>query len=462
MKLLNRMRYAWNFPGGYKQILAIALPMFVFSASTAIMQFCDAKFLGNYSTISLAAAMPSGGFIMAIGGLLIFTLNYCGPMIAQSFGAKSFHRCVDVLWTGIKTSFLFAIILLVTLPFIGKFALPIFLNGETLDQALKYYYAHIPCEIFVCISAPFNSFFMARGKTLTVSIINSVGALFNILFDWLLIFGNCGFPELGIIGAGIATSCSLFISLVAIMTMTFIFTKQEEFPTRDFHRFDKFIFRNLIRFGLPAGFQIFSNMAKFSLVLLLVGTLGDVALAASNIPLTMNSLSFMPMMSIAEANTIITGQFIGKGKYLSAKNSTSRTYIITTFYTTCILILFILGSNQVLTLFEPDDINKAHNFALVKHYSHFILITVASWQIIDASRWSFSSILKAAGDTKALLYINLFASWIVCIPLFVFLTQFTKLEIHYIWMFFPIFCITEATLVIMRYRSGKWKKFKIV
>lgn len=449
-------------PGGYREILRIAYPLFLFSASTIVMQFCDRKFLGNSSTEEIAASLPAGNLAVSLAVFFVSMLTYCSPLTAQLFGAKQKDRCVSVLWTGVTASLLCSAVMLLAMPLLGRLLLGISLKEQTFQYAFTYFLTQIPGQIAQCIGAPFFAFYAGRGRTLVVSCVNIGAALLNILLDWLLIFGHAGFPKLGIAGAGIATSLSLILGTLVIAAVALFEPDQNEYPTRDWRRFDRDLFRKILSLGGPSGFQRLSNSLKFTTMILLVGTLGEMALASTTISMSIITVSFMPLVSLAEANVILSGQFIGRGSRDLAEATTYRTWILAFGYTAAALICYIFSSRPMIDLFAPAEPSPELPFPLVANYAWKILIIMGIWLISDTGRYIFGSLLRAAGDTKALLRINLATAWGLGVPGFVVLALIVRPAVHFVWMYFIFVSLSEALIIYFRFRSGHWRKIELV
>ena len=266
--------------GGYQELFRIAYPLLFLSASNVIMQFVDRKFLGNSSTEEMAASMPSASMINSLTIFFLVTANFSNALISQLYGAMHFRECVRVVWTAFYFALMSAGLMLIYVPLIGYwFMYSKFMSANLADLGWIYFLSLLPACMFHCMGAPFFCFYSGRGKTIPVAAINIFVCLLNILLDWLLIFGHWGFPRMGILGAGIATSASLMTGFFIILGM-FLSVNQKVYPTRREFAFSKDYFLRLVKFGTPSGLQVLSNCASFTVIILLVGQLGDMALAA--------------------------------------------------------------------------------------------------------------------------------------------------------------------------------------
>ncbi|MCK4981720.1 MAG: polysaccharide biosynthesis C-terminal domain-containing protein, partial [Victivallaceae bacterium] len=205
-------------PGGYGQILKVAYPLIILSASHTIMQFVDRQFLAFNSTEDVAAALPGGILYFTMFCFFMVTINFTSALVAQFFGTKDMISCVRACWTGFYFALLAGCFIVLAVPPLGTFIIQH--GGHSPDivaKEVEYFLALAPSGAFMCMGAAFFAFFSGRGKTAYVATVNTIACALNILLDYLLIFGHWGFPELGIYGAGIATSLASVFSFICIV-----------------------------------------------------------------------------------------------------------------------------------------------------------------------------------------------------------------------------------------------------
>ena len=306
-------------PGGYGQILKVAYPLIILSASNTVMQFVDRQFLAFNSTEDVAAALPGGILYFTLFCFFMVTINFTSALVAQFFGAKDMVSCVRACWTGFYFSLLAGVLIVFVVPHLGSFIIQ---HGghppEIATKEMEYFHALVPSGAFMCMATAFFAFFSGRGKTAYVATVNTIACVLNILLDYLLIFGHWGFPELGIYGAGLATSLSSVFSFVCIVII-FLTRDQERLPTRKHRAFRFDYLKKLFSFGTPAGIQVLCDVGAFTMVIFVIGHISNTALATTTIALAINQIVFLPLLAFADATSIVTGKFIGMNKMDIAK-----------------------------------------------------------------------------------------------------------------------------------------------
>lgn len=449
-------------PGGYREIGLIAYPLILMSASTVVMQFADRKFLGNSSTEELAAAMPSGILYFTLFCFLQVTAGFTATLVAQHHGAGHRRDCVEAAWSGLYFGAASSLLILATVPFLGYWILAKTMSPTLFAPAWDYFRSLIPTGAFACLSVPLFSFFSGRGKTLPVALINIFICIANVFFDWLLIFGHWGFPRWGIFGAGAATSLSMFLGLIAVAIM-FWNVDQKEYPTRTMRKYHPEVVRKLFKFGSPTGLQVLSDVGSFTLILLIVGKLGDLPLAAATIAFSINNLSFLPLLGLSEATSILTGQMIGRKQRKTVPQLVFRAWRLAFLYMLLTGIFYVSLPGVIASFFAPDNAAaSAIDFAAVAEQSRWVLLMAALWNLGDTGKFIFAAALRGAGDTRAILIIGLVCVWCLNIPGIYILVYIVKPHIAMIWGYLVITTTIEGICLFFRFQTGRWRKIKLI
>lgn len=454
-------REEFTGPGAYNELMRIAYPLILMSASNVVMQFADRKFLGNSSTAEMAAAMPSGILFYTLFCFFLVSANFTSAIVAQLFGTGARRDCVRAAWSGFYFSLFSSGFIAIVVPFLGYLILKLSLSATLFPHAWTYFYTIVPSGIFACLSAPLFAFYSGRGKTFPVALINIGICLANIILDWVLIFGKFGLPRMGIFGAGIATSLSAMGGFLAILTL-YLSIDQKVYPTRSLRRFQFEYIRKLLRYGTPAGLQVLSDVGSFTLILLIVGRLGEVALAATTIAFSINNLSFLPLLGISDGTAIICGQYIGRKMKKIASRVPFRAWRLAFVYMLLTGIFYVTSPDYIISVFKPDNPDGSIDFAEVAEQGRLVLLLAAFWNLCDTMKFVFGGGLRGAGDTRAILLINTFCAWVLAVPgicLMVFVLQPSILTV---WGYMVFVTATEGLLTLWRYRTGKWRSIRMV
>jgi multidrug resistance protein, MATE family len=448
-------------PGGYKEVLRVAMPLVLSTASLTMMLFVDRLFLSWHSQSSVAASTPGGITYFTICSFFLGTAQYVNAIVAQHHGSGDKRACSRAVWQGILFSFLAAPIIIGLIP-VGRWALDWSNHGPELIPLEKQFFSILMLGgMLLPLNAALSSFFSGRKRTTVVMWGNIAGNVANAILDYLLIFGKFGFPELGIVGAGIATAITGIVPTIYWTILFFSPRFQKEYKTRTSFGFDKRLFVMLLRYGLPSGTQFFLDISAFTVFVLLIGRLGEVNLATTNIVLSIEMLSFLPMVGMSIATSTLMGEYIGRGDHNLAEKSVHSALILALGYTTVLAVLYFLIPETFLSVFRPPNENGT-SFEDIISSGSVLLRLVAVYTFFDTMFIIYSGALKGAGDTKFAMWAQIAIAWIFFVPPVYFITEYFHLGLYAAWSWAVVYVITLGLVFLFRFRSGYWKTIDMI
>ncbi len=456
------MYLAWKKANCYNKVFQVCFPLVMSMSATTVMEFTDRVFLSNYSVNAISAVAPAGItaylFMAFLGGIA----GYSQVFIAQYYGAGKNSRIGSTLWQGVYFTLCSGIVFLLLSLFAAE---PIFrMAGHSREiVALEVTYFNILCRgaVFHVAMNALSAFFTGRGITRPVMIFHILGMFINIPLDYALIFGAWGLPELGVSGAALATVSSWL--LISVLLSLFILTPPniKRYSLLTAWTFDKSLFLRLMRFGIPGSLQFTLDILAFTIFILLVGRIGKLELAATNIVISINALAFMPSMGVSQGVSALVGQALGKGAPGDARSVAWSSIHLLLLYIFCVDMLFVLYPEKLLTLFIPSGQSDAE-------YRNILLLGIPLLRIVsvyllfDAMYMVFSGVLKGAGDTRFVMWCIGFASFFCMIaPVYLGIT-YLAFTVVQVWYCVLIFIGTLFLIVAVRYRQGKWQKMLVI
>jgi multidrug resistance protein, MATE family len=451
----------WSKPNGYREVLSTSLPLVASMGSITLMQFTDRIFLANYSLEAIAAALPAG--IASFTGIAFFmgVANYTNAFVAQYTGAGARARVGASLWQGIYFSLIAALFIASLCLFSGKL---FDIIGHSPDiQALEVKYFNILTlgGGLVVLGSTMACFYTGRGLTRVVMLVHMAGAVINIPLDYCLINGVGPFPELGIVGAAIATLMAYACIVVMLAALIFCKDNRNRFATWRARAFDRELFGRLMRFGLPSGFQFFLEIFGFTFFIQMLGRLGDLELAASNIVLSIESLSFLPMVGFHIGNATLVGQAVGKGCPEEGVYATTSALHLTLAYMLLVSALFVLAPGPLLSLFKAAH-HSAEHYGQIMRLGVILLRFVAVFCFFDALNLIFSGAIKGAGDTRFIMWtIAVLSLGVMIIPVYIAVEVMGR-GIYTAWALATLYVCALGMAFMLRYRQGKWKKMRVI
>ncbi len=454
------MKNRWTEEGGYKQLLAVAVPLILSTAAWSVQHFVDRMFLSWYSSEAIAAATPAGVLNFSIMNLFIGTASYVGTFVAQYYGAKRFHRIGPILWQGVYISILGEFFLISIIPL----AAPLFdlIGHDQVVRSNEVIYFQILCLGGgpMIASSAMAGFFAGRGNTWPVMWVNLTATLVNIVMDYVLIFGNWGSSEMGIKGAGIATALSEVFAFLAYSVLILYISRGKNYHILKGWKPEKRLFLRLIRFGFPSGVHFFLDMTGFAIFILLVGRLGTINLAATNIAFNISTLAFMPMIGCGMGVTVLVGQYLGKNEPELAQKSAYSGFHLTFLYMIIVAALYILAPDIFVAPFAARA--DQENFGEIYELTVILLRFVAVYSLFDTMSIIFASAIRGAGDTRYVMFmIVIISALVLVIPTYIAIVIMRK-GLMIAWVIISIYAISLGLAFYFRFLGGKWKSMRVI
>lgn len=463
MSLFHPFRFfsrRWHAECGYRELIVVAFPLILSTGSWSLQHFVDRMFLTWYSSDAIAAAMPAGILNFTVMSLFIGAVSYVSTFVAQYYGADQEHRIGPAVWQGIYLSVLGGIFVMALIPLAGPFFRLVGHPEAVREYETVYFQVLCLGGIPAIASAGLSGFFSGRGETFPVLWVNVLGTAVNLVLDYLLIFGNFGFPRWGVPGAALATVASSTVTCAVFFLLAARGKYERRFHTRSARRFDPELFRRILRYGLPNGIQYCVDVAGFAVFLLLIGRLGTVELAATNIAFNINTLAFMPMIGIGIAVSILVGQSLGRNRVDSAERAAWSGFHLTFLYMGTIALLYVFTPNLFLNPFGAGSSDPA--FPAIHALAVLLLRFVALYSLFDTMNIVFANAIKGAGDTRFVMYMLLVISGCgLIIPSYIALVVFGA-GVYTGWIIATAYVCFLGVAFLLRFLGGKWKHMRVI
>lgn len=413
---------------------------------TVLMGVSDTIMVGKLGTTELAATGIGNQiyFLFVVIGMGIMAAM--APMIAISRGADNKRECGEILRTGIELSFIISVILCFILIFIAEHFEMFGQPAEVTALARRYIHiiaiSTIPLMLFLAL----KQFSDGLSVTKPAMIITIIGLGVNILFNWILIYGNLSFPAMGVVGAAIATLIARFS--MAFMLMIYIFSNKrfQDYLPALISKFNTWpVLVKIFRIGIPGGMQLFFEIGAFSGAAILVGWLGTKELAAHLIALSLAAFTYMAASGISVAGSIRVGVAFGKGEKVIIMNAGKiALFLVATFMSICCAI-FILFDVELVKLFINDP-------AVIPVAAGLVVIA-GLFQLSDGIQAVSLGILRGIEDVNVPTLITLFAYWVIGLPVGYLLGFTLGYGVNGIWLGLLCGLSVSAILLTTRFFS---------
>lgn len=390
-------------------LMKIGVPVIITQLLQISMSFVDTIMAGRLSPEDLAAIAVGTSVLMPVVVLCMGCLMAVTPIVAQNVGGRNLEvigkNARQVLWLS-QILAIPAFFILRNLDFVFEL---LQVTEEIVPIAAGYLKA-ISWGIFPIFAyAALRHFNEGLSVTRPAMYIAIIGTLVNIPANYVLMFGKLGFPQLGAVGTGYASSLVFSIMFIAMLW----FTVGHE-PYRRFDIFGKFrwpekkYLSELVQIGTPIGISSSMEVSMFATVSLLISSLSTLEVAAHQIAINFASICFMIPLGLSIAISARVGNSIGRGKTQEAR---FRGYIgvgISTLFMICTATILFLFPNAITSIYTSD--------AEVTNLAVQLLYMAAIFQISDGLQVSGYGALRGLKDTKVPMVVNLIAYWVIGIP----------------------------------------------
>lgn len=430
----------------YAQTLQLGGPIMLGQLGIIVVGFADNMMVGHHSTLELAAASFVNNFF-TLAFIFGMGFSYGLTPIMSGLFARGKHRDIgQMLKNSLLINFCVGVVLSLVM-------LMVMFNIDLLNQPkelmpyiIPYYILQLVSIVFVMTFNSFKQFSDGTMDTKTPMWIMLGANVLNIIGNYLLIYGNFGFPELGLTGAGISTLISRVLTIIVFF---FLFTKGarykqyiEGFKQGVWSRND---IRKLVHLGLPVGILMGVETASFSLSVIMMGWLGTTALAAHQIVGVVTTLGFMIYYGIAAAVAIRVSRFKSLGSNTDIRRASFAGLHIITAVACFVVTLVFITRNQIGYLFttEPDVI------ALVGVLSYSVIL----YQFGDGLQILFSNALRGVEDVKYMAYAAFICHFFISLPIGYFCGFILDWGAIGIWCGFPISLTTLGVILYLRFNK---------
>ena len=443
------MKINWKI---FREILYLAIPAVGEMTLYMMIWIFDTMMIGKYggqlavSSVGLSTEIIYSFFniIIAVGVSTALT-----SLVSRAIGSKDYKKAEIIANAGIKIAVVLAFIFFSLLFFIPDKILN--LAGATKEMLpLATRYAKISSFSFflLTLSSTTNGVFRGVKDTKTSLYVAGSINIVNLFLDYVLIFGNLGFPEWGITGAAVATVAGNFIGILLQWSRL----KKLPFKISFFSCVSKKDIWEIIRFAIPSGLQ----EANFSLSRLLgltfILSLGTAAFAANQIGIAIEAISTMPGWGVAIACTALVGHSIGENNPNKSQEYTLYSTIIASIFMGILACFFFFIPKILVSFFiNKQEINVIKIGAICLQVAAFEQIPIAIVTVLG-------SYFKGIGNPKTPFYVSFFTNWFLRLPIAFYFISILRLPVYIYWFITTFQWLVESVILYYLYRKNIIKR----
>lgn len=411
-----------------------------------ILGFADTMMVGHHSTTELGAA----SFVNNIMNLVIITATGFSygltPIVGGLFGREELPQAGRALRCALLANLMAGAIMMAALGIlyfnVGNIGQP----KELLPYIKPYYLVLLASIPFVMLFNAFKQFTDSITETRTSMWILLSGNLLNIIGNYVLIYGKAGMPEMGVVGAGVATLLSR-VFMVALFLFVFLSRKKMRPYREGFFvlGWSRQLVRRLVSLGTPIALEMGMETASFSLSIIMVGWLGTIALASHQVMITISQFTFMVYYGLGAAVAVRTSYFNGQDDRDNVRHT-----VVAGLQVMVALELLLSG---IIFLLRNHIGGWFTDSAEVSSTVISLMVPFFIYQFGDGLQINYANALRGIADVKPLMVIAFIAFFVISLPVGYFCGFVLNFGLVGVWMAFP-FGLTSAG-VMMWYRFKK-------
>ncbi len=440
----------------FKMAVSIAWPAVFESVFLALTAFVDAYMVSSLGESAVAAVgITNQPRFLALAFCFAIQVSV-SVLVARRFGQKNKRAANRILFTGLVLATVLSVVISVlSVIFAEDIMQLVGATAETKEYAVTYFSILLGGLVFTAWQMCINAAQRGAGNTRITMRTNVVSNIVNVIFNYLLIGGNLGFPRLGIAGAAIATVLGTMVA--SVMCVLSILPK-ERFISIPYIIAEKIkptleSFQNIVRVGYSMFFEQILTRVGFMSTALMAANQGTSAMAAHQVTMNLLSLSFAFGDGMQAAAVALIGRSLGEEKPELAKKYGKICGLIAVAIAGVLSIFYIFGSKGIYAMFFDDPATIEVGISISR-----VLIAAIIFQIPSVV---FVGALRSAGDTLYTTVTSTISVTVIRTSVSYFFGYIMGLGITGIWMGIVGDQISRLILSTTRFRRGKWAKIKI-
>lgn len=439
----------------YSDVVRIAWPSLVELTLTQLTSMVDLMMVGGLGPWAITAVGLSvqPRFLT----MILFQAMNVGAtaMVARYRGAGQPKRANQVLRQALLLNFIVALIS----GFLGYFFSEHMIrfmgasDAETLAGGTIYLQIQMLTLPIFALTATITATLRGVGHTRIAMTYNMVANLVNVVFNYLLINGHFGFPRWEVAGASLATSLGQIVAFIMALAVVLKGDHYLRLRLKEGFKPHWDHLRNIFNIGVPAMFEQMAMRAGAIIYAKTVASLGTLIFATHQIGMNIQALSFMTGQAFAVAATSLVGQSLGKRRPDMAQSYSNHTRRVGLGISLILGVVFFFFGRQIVSLYTDDPTIIAQGARILK--------LVALVQPAQSSQFILAGALRGAGDTRATAVVTFLTVLLVRPTLALLLINQFNWGLDGAWIALVADQLLRSGLILLRYRSGKWKTSRV-
>ncbi len=445
--MAGEMTKVMTYPAHFRAIAVLGLPLVGGHLAQYAIGLTDTVMLGWYGVEALAAVTLASSYYFV---LFLFGAGFgwaVMPMVATAAAEEDETSIRRSTRMGLWLSLLYAALMMPLLLWSYPILIALKQDPQVAQTASEYLrvagWGLFPALLVMVL----KSYLAALERTQIVLWITVLAAIVNGVTNYALIFGNWGAPELGVIGAAIASVATQIVSLVAVIIYAVRVLPEHSLFQR-FWRPDWDMFGRVLRLGVPIGLTTLAEVTLFATSAIMMGWLGQVPLAAHGIALNLASATFMVHLGLSNAATIRAGNALGRRDRAHLERGAIAVTGMSLVVSVLTIVLFLTCAEPLISLFmEADNAQRGEILAI----GTGLLAMAALFQLVDGAQVIALGLLRGLQDAKVPMIMAALSYWVIGIPASYYFGFVQGMDGIGVWMGLVLGLAFAAVLLMARF-----------
>ena len=437
----------------YKQIWTISYPILISLIMEQMIGMTDTAFLGRVGEIELGASAIAGVYYLAIFMMAFGFSIGAQILIARRNGEGNYKEIGPIFYQGIYFLLAMAVILftffIVFSPYILK---NIISSPHIYDAAESYIHWRVYGFFFSFIMVMFRAFFVGTTQTKTLTLNSIVMVLSNVVFNYILIFGKFGFPQLGIAGAAIGSSLAEMVSVIFFIIYTWKRIDCRKYALNILPKFQGKTLKRILNVSVWTMIQNFVSLSTWFMFFLFVEHLGERSLAIANIIRNVSGIPFMIAMAFASTCGSLVSNLIGAGDKDCVAGTIRQHIRIAYLFTLPLALFFALFPKLILGIYT--DIPDLQDAAV-----HSLWVMCSAYLLLVPANVYFQAV-SGTGNTRTALVMELI-TLVFYVAYITYIILYLKLDVALCWTSEMVYSIFILLLCWWYIKGGRWQEKRI-
>lgn len=437
----------------YKKILKVALPAIAGLSTQMVVSLVDSAMVGRLEEATYALAAMGIGVLATWALVSFFSSLATGThvIVARRFGQNNFLECGNTLNNSLILSLFIGVLVALIGAFFARPIADFFASDDRVgyyaSQYIFYRFLGIP---FFLVSVSYRGFFFGISKTKIFMVSGILTNLFNVIFNYILIYGSFGMPRMGLAGAGLGSTLATFSDVVFYLIIMLLPSYRNKFQNFKFFRVDKEIIKGIFKISLPVSFQNIFILIGFLSFVAITGIIGTKEQAATQAIISTLFISFLPLFGFGIAVQTLVGNNLGAGKMNLAKVYGFETAKVATIYTILLGLIFVSIPQYVLLIITND-------WSIIELAKTSLRIAGFA-QIFYATGVVLANGLQAAGRTVYVMRAEVITNLFIFVPTAYLFGVVFEMGLKGAWLALPVYVIIYSSMILLKFNSKDWQK----